>query len=66
MGEEKDIARGQLIKEEELLISAELAMIPLCGFFEEFFMIRHLLLVWESYAIYPLQGIIVLVTSEVT
>lgn len=44
---------------------SNLPMVPLGGLGKESFVFRQLFLIREGYAVYPLQGIVVLVTKEV-
>lgn len=54
-GEEETAARTELMKEEEILITPQLPMIPLGSFLLEMLPLLQLLRVWERYAVDTLQ-----------
>lgn len=65
MREQKSGPRRQLIEEEQILVNSNFAMITFRRFFEKFSMLSQLPFVRKSDSVYPLQGIIILVTTEI-
>lgn len=65
MRKKESSTRRQLIEEEQILINSDFAMITFRRFFEKFFMFSQLLFIRKSDPVYPLQGIIVLVSTKI-
>lgn len=59
MWKEEAASWAELVEEEQLLFSADLAVIPLGGFGQHCLVFRQLLLVWERDTIYSLQRVVV-------
>jgi len=55
IGQEKATARGHAVKEEELLLGAQQAVIPLLGLLHAVLVVLHALLVWKGDTIDSLQ-----------
>ena len=55
IGQEEAAARGEAIKEEELLLGAQQAVVPLLRFLHAVLVVFHALLVWKGDAINSLQ-----------
>lgn len=65
MCEEEAAARAQFVEHEQVLFTADLAMITLGRLFKEFLVRGHLLAIRERDTIDALQGVIVAVTEKV-
>jgi len=55
IGQEEATARGHAVKEEELLLGAQQAVIPLLGLLHTVLVVFHALLVWKGDSIDSLQ-----------
>jgi len=60
-----DIVKGIYLDATKNTYLPDLPMVALSGLGEESFVFRQLFFVREGYAVYPLQGVVVLVTEEV-
>ena len=55
IGQEEATARGHAVKEEELLLGAQHAVVPLLGLLHAVLVVLHALLIWKCNSIDSLQ-----------